>query len=135
MEVLTTGYYLNLSSVVYLRSSPLFIPDGLLHLFLMACLFLKVFVSSLRSVPCPFNTIDFGYSTARRLTISACTAIAKDHPFVETPSSFIQHVIELSLLNSYFYFRTHLCLVTNQPGRVPLTFANLSEILYISNHY
>jgi len=35
MEVLTTGYYLNTSSVVYLRSSPLFIPDGLLHLFLV----------------------------------------------------------------------------------------------------
>ena len=48
--------------------------------------------------PCPFNTIDFGYSTARRFAISACTAIAKVHPFVETPSSSIQHVKELSLL-------------------------------------
>jgi len=49
--------------------------------------------------PCPFNTIDFGYSTARRFATSACTAIAKVHPFAETPSSFIQHVKELSLLN------------------------------------
>jgi len=48
--------------------------------------------------PCPFNTTAFGYSTARRFAISACTAIAKDHPFAETPSSFIQHVKELSLL-------------------------------------
>jgi len=64
----------------------------------MAYIFLKVFVSSLRSVPCPFNTIDFGYSTAGRFAISACTATAKDHPFAETPSSSIQHVKELSLL-------------------------------------
>ncbi|MFA5973936.1 MAG: hypothetical protein WC780_16425, partial [Lentimicrobiaceae bacterium] len=33
-----------------------------------------------------------------RFAISACTAIAKVHPFVETPSSSIQHVKELSLL-------------------------------------
>ena len=48
--------------------------------------------------PWPFNTIDFGYSTARRFAISACTAIAKVHPFEETPSSSIQHVKKLSLL-------------------------------------
>lgn len=78
MEVWTTGCYHNTSSVVHLRSSPLFIPDGLIPPF-----------------PCPFNTIPFGYSTARRFATSACTAIAKVHLFSETPSSFIQHVKEL----------------------------------------
>ena len=59
--------------------------------------------------PCPFNTIAFGYSTARWFATSACTAIAKALSFSGTPSSFIQHVKELSLiLNLFFHFRTHL---------------------------
>ena len=59
--------------------------------------------------PCPFNTIDFGYSTARRFAISACTAIAKDHPLPRTPSSFIQHVKELSYLKFVLLLQDTSC--------------------------
>jgi len=79
---LATGCYLNTSSVVHLRSSPLFSPDGFTPPF-----------------PCPFNTIDFGYSTARRFVGSSCKTPTKVHYFSVTPSSFIQHVIELSFIS------------------------------------
>jgi DNA repair protein RadC len=65
-----------------LRSSPLFSPDGFTPPF-----------------PCPFNTIDFGYSTARRFVGSSCKTPTKVHYFSVTPSSFIQHVIELSFIS------------------------------------
>ena len=77
--VLTTGCYLNTSSVVHFRSSPLFIPVPFSEPF-----------------PCPFNTVDFGHSTARRFAGCPCRPPAKVHPFSGTPSSFIQHVYELS---------------------------------------
>src|ERR1035437_3535506 len=76
--VLTTGWNLNTSSVVHLRSSPLSIPDPFSEPF-----------------PCPFNTMDFGHSTARRFAGRPCRPPAKVHPFSGTPSSFIQHVKEL----------------------------------------
>ena len=76
---MTTGWNLNTSSVVHLRSSPLPIPDPFSEPF-----------------PCPFNTMDFGHSTARRFAGYSCKSPAKVHSLSETPSSFIQHVKELS---------------------------------------
>jgi len=61
-------------------------------------IFKSIRENSLRSVPWPLNTLDFGYSTARQIATSACTAIAKVHPFAEIPSSFIQLVKELFLI-------------------------------------
>lgn len=80
--VLTTGCYLNTSSVVHFCSSPLFIPDSFNEPF-----------------PCPFNTMDFGHSTARRFVGYSCKSPTKAHLLAKTPSSFIQHVNELG----YFY--------------------------------
>jgi len=52
--------------------------------------------------------MDFGHSTARRFVGYSCKSPTKVHLLSETPSSFIQHVKELSLfLNSSVYFRTH----------------------------
>ena len=89
--VLTTGCYLNTSSVVHFCSSPLLIPDSFNEPF-----------------PCPFNTMDFGHSTARWFVGYSCKSPTKVHLLSETPSSSIQHVKELSLLlNLSVYFRTH----------------------------
>jgi len=92
--VLTIGCYLNTSSMVHFCSSQLFIPDSFNEPY-----------------PCPFNTMDFGHSTARRFVNYSCKSPTKVHPLSEIPSSFKKHVKELSLfLNLSVYFRTHFAL-------------------------
>jgi len=48
--------------------------------------------------------MDFGHSTARRFAGYSCKSPAKVHPLSETPSSFIQHVKELSLFSKFVRF-------------------------------
>ena len=90
--VLTTGCYLNTSSVVHFCSSPLFIPDSF-------------------NEPFSLSVQHHGFWPQHRKAVCwLLLQVANEgsFPFQKTPSSSIQHVKELSLfLNLSIYFRTH----------------------------
>jgi hypothetical protein len=77
-------FHFNTLSVVHFRSSPLSIPDPFYEPF-----------------PCPFNTMTFDHSTARRFVGFSCKTPTKVHLFSEIPSSSIQHVNELPLFLNF----------------------------------
>ena len=124
MGVLTTGCYHNTSSVVHLRSSPLFIPDGFDHLFLV------------RSIPRLLTAAPQGglQHLPAQLLRRISSSLSPLH-------LFIQHAKALSLsLNLCFYFRTHLCQTTqhqpttNKSLPPPLTYSTSSwQIPHVSD--
>jgi hypothetical protein len=106
----------NTSSVVHVCSSPLFIPDSFSEPFTHELFILNGIrdLTSFDSLSAQYHGFCPQHRQAVFWLLLLVTELAeaksptKDHALSETPSSFIQHVNERSLLlNSSFYFRTH----------------------------